>query len=193
MPSAHESYRGEDWSGSDADMQVGHLEGSFLKFLVRISNAKLILEVGTFTGGSALAMAEALPEDGQIFTIDINGGNTHHIALAHCQKAPREKAKINWFVSDAHQTIQILKAVFDIAFIDADKEGYSDYWDLIVPRIRTGGLIIADNTLWEGRVLRPRRQSDRAIAAFNKKILADKRFDVLLLPIRDGVTLAIKK
>ncbi len=179
-------------TGSDANMQVGHLEGSFLKFLVRISGARSVLEIGRFTGGSTAAMAEELPKDGRIFTVDIDDGKTYRIAQEHWQRSPDNHSKIRSFIGDARTVIPTILGKFDIVFIDADKKGYSMYWDLVVTRIKKGGLIIADNTLWEGRVLRPRRQSDKAIVAFNKKVRADKRFDVLLLPIRDGVTLAIK-
>jgi len=172
-------------------MQVGHLEGAFLKMLVRISRAKTILEIGTFTGYSALAMAEGLPEGGRLFTCDLNRVNTA-IAQEFWKKSKHGK-KIKLLLGPALETIPKIKAKLDLVFIDADKENYARYWDLCLPKLKRGGLIVADNVLWSGRVLNPKAPSDKAIAAFNTKVAQDQRVEVVMLTVRDGITLAWKK
>ena len=180
------------WAKTDIpQMQVGHLEGSFLRLLMKISRAKRVLEIGTFTGYSALAMAEGLLPGGRIVTCDINSDTTK-IAREYWAKSPHGK-KIELRLGPAVQTIQRLKGPFDAVFIDADKENYISYWKLCVPKVRKGGMLLADNTLWSGRVLHPEESSDRAIVAFNRYVAADKRVDIVLLTIRDGLTLAVKK
>ena len=172
-------------------MQVGHLEGSFLRLLVKISRAKRILEIGTFTGYSALAMAEGLPRGGCLITCDIDPDTTR-IAQSHWQRSPHGR-KIELRLGPATETIRRLNGFFDMVFIDADKENYVRYWQLCVPKVRRGGMLLADNVLWGGRVLNPRDRSDRAIVAFNRHVAADRRVDAIMLPLRDGLTLAHKK
>lgn len=172
-------------------MQVGHLEGSFLRLLVKIARAKRILEIGTFTGYSALAMAEGLPPAGRLITCDIDPLSTR-IARTSWKKSPHGK-KIDLRLGRATDTLRRLKGSFDMVFIDADKENYIRYWELCVPKVRRGGLLLADNTLWGGRVLHPRDASGRAIAAFNRHVVHDRRVEAVLLTVRDGLTLAYKK
>ena len=172
-------------------MQVGHLEGSFLRLLMRIARAKRVLEIGTFTGYSALAMAEGLAPGGKVITCDINPETTQ-IAKMFWAKSPHGK-KIELRLGPAVETIRQLKGPFDAVFIDADKENYIRYWELCLPKIRKGGLLLADNTLWGGRVLSPKESSDRAIVAFNRYVAADKRVEAVMLTIRDGLTMAVKK
>ena len=172
-------------------MQVGHLEGSFLRLLVKIARAKRVLEIGTFTGYSALAMAEGLPRGGRLITCDIDPDATQ-IARAHWNRSPHGR-KIELRLGPAIKTVQELSGPFDLVFIDADKESYGRYWELCVPKVRRGGLLLADNVLWGGRVLDPHDRSDRAIVAFNKRVAADRRVDVVILPLRDGLTVAYKK
>ncbi len=172
-------------------MQVGHLEGSFLRLLVKISRAKRILEIGTFTGYSALAMAEGLPRDGRLITCDLNPQTTA-IARAHWNKSPHGK-KIELRLGRALETLRKLQGLFDLVFIDADKDNYLRYWELCVPKVRQGGILLADNVLWSGRVLQPRDATDQAIVAFNQHVLNDARVEVVMLPLRDGLTLAYKK
>ncbi len=172
-------------------MQVGHLEGSVLRLLMRIARAKRVLEIGTFTGYSALAMAEGLPPDGHLITCDIDPDATA-IAQAYWAKSPHGK-KIELRLGPATDTVRRLTGSFDAVFIDADKENYLRYWELCLPKVRTGGLLLTDNTLWSGRVLHPKDSSDRAIVAFNRHVAADKRVEAVLLTIRDGLTLAVKK
>lgn len=172
-------------------MQVGHLEGSFLRLLLRIAKARRVLEIGAFTGYSALAMAEGLPSGSRVITCDIDPVATQ-IARAHWSKSPHGK-KIELRLGPALETIRRLKGSFDAVFIDADKENYIRYWQLCVPKVRRGGILLADNTLWSGRVLRPKDRTDHAIAAFNRTVAADRRVEAVMLTIRDGLTLAVRR
>lgn len=172
-------------------MMVGHWEGQFLRFLVRSMKARRVLEIGTFTGYSALAMASGLPAGGSIVTCDIDSENTQ-IARKFWRKSGLGK-KITLRLGHALRTLKTLKGPFDFVFIDADKENYENYWNAVLPKVRPGGVIAADNVLWSGRVLKPKNETDRALARFNQQVLKDKRVEVLMLPIRDGITLAIRK
>ena len=172
-------------------MQVGHLEGSVLRLLVKISKAQRVLEIGTFTGYSALAMAEGLPDSGHLITCDIDPETTQ-IAQACWQQSPHGK-KIELRLGPAAETVRRLNGFFDVVFIDADKENYLRYWQLCVPKVRRGGILLVDNVLWGGRVLHPKDRSDHAIVAFNRHVAADRRVEAVMLPLRDGLTLAYKK
>lgn len=172
-------------------MQVGHLEGNFLRLMVRVSKAERILEIGTFTGYSALAMAEGLPRNGKVVTCDIDHQNTQ-IALEYWKKSPHGK-KIELKLGPAAETISKLKGLFDMVFIDADKNNYVNYWELCVPKVRRGGFLLADNVLWSGRVLSPKDESSRWIHDFNEHVSRDTRVETVMLTVRDGITLAYKK
>jgi caffeoyl-CoA O-methyltransferase len=172
-------------------MLVGHLEGAFLRALVRMTKAKYVLEIGTFTGYSALAMAEGLGSSGKVVTCDINEVTTL-IAKKHWRRSPHGK-KITLKLGPALETIPDLKGKFDLVFIDADKDNYLNYWEACVPRVAQGGLIVVDNVLWSGRVLKPKDYTDRVIARFNNFIRRDPRVEIVMLPVRDGMTLAVKK
>lgn len=172
-------------------MQVGRLEGGLLRLLVRAVRAQRVLEIGTFTGYSALAMAEGLPEDGALITCDIDA-KTAAVAQRYFDQSPHGK-KIQLRVGPALDTITKLKGLFDLVFIDADKSNYPHYWDAVLPKVRSGGLLIVDNVLWSGRVLDPQDDDSRAIAAFNAAVRTDARVESVLLPVRDGITLAWKR
>lgn len=172
-------------------MQVGHLEGNFLRLMVKVSRAKRILEIGTFTGYSALAMAEGLPAGGKIVTCDIDPENTK-IAVEHWKKSPHGK-KIELKLGPAAETVKKLKGPFDLVFIDADKNNYIHYWELCVPKVKRGGFLLADNVLWSGRVLNPKEENARYIHAFNRHVSRDRRVETVMLTVRDGITLAYKK
>lgn len=172
-------------------MQVGRLEGGFLRMLVRLVHAQRVVEVGTFTGYSALAMAAGLPDNGKLITCDIDPETTA-IARAAWDRSPHGK-KIELRLGDASETLTHIEGPIDLAFIDADKTGYASYWDLLLPKMRKGGLIVADNTLWSGRALDPGDDPDsRAIAEFNEMVRTDPRTESVLLPVRDGMLLAYK-
>jgi len=172
-------------------MQVGAVEGALLRMLVRLTRAWRVLEIGTFTGYSALMMAEALPDDGELITCDMDP-TSNEVARRYFAQSPHGK-KIRPILGPAQETLKTLSGPFDLAFIDADKESYPAYWDAVLPLVRQGGLVAADNTLWSGRVLSPRSGSDRAIVAFNDQVALDARVEKVLLTIRDGVTLAWKR
>lgn len=174
-------------------MQVGHVEGALLRILVAVSRARSVLEIGTFSGYSGLCMASALPDDGVLVTCDVDPTAT---AVARRYFAESGHGhKIDLRLGPALDTIAALAAEgrrFDLVFIDADKGNYSNYWDAVLPLVPVGGLIIADNTLWSGKVVDPREDSDRAIVAFNARVAADPRVEHVLLSVRDGVMLARK-
>ena len=182
-----ETHQKTDYPG----MMVGPLEGALLRLLVRLTAAKRVLEIGMFTGYSALAMAEALPEDGQLITCDVNPETTA-IAKRYFASSP-DGHKIEIKLGPAKETLKALKGPFDLCFIDADKESYGDYYDRAVDLVRQGGLIVLDNMLRGGRVLSPRDQDARAVAALNDRIQKDQRVENVLLPLRDGVMLAYRR
>jgi len=172
-------------------MLTGAIEGRFLELLVSGLAARRVLEIGTFTGYSALSMAEALPDGGHIDTCDIE--------LAHVDVAwryiarSRHADKITIHVGPALETISALEGEFDFVFIDADKGNYDNYYEAVLPRLSERGLIAIDNTLWSGRVLDPPDDDSRAIAALNDKLVADERVVCVQLTVRDGVTLVRKR
>lgn len=176
---------------SDPQMQVGRVEGTLLRLLVRMIGARRVLEIGMFTGYSALMMAEGLPEGGELFTCDIDP-KAEEIARRYFSRSPHGK-KITIRMGPALATIASLSAPFDFVFLDADKENYPNYYEAVLPLVATGGLIVADNVLWSGRVLDPREKSDLAIVAFNDLVAADARVEKVLLTVRDGMLLARKR
>ncbi|MCA9660430.1 MAG: class I SAM-dependent methyltransferase, partial [Myxococcales bacterium] len=163
-------------------MQVGRVEGALLRLLVAISGARRILEIGTYSGYSGLAMAAALPEGGSLITCDVDPVATAVARRYFDQSGYGDRITIR--LGPALETIASLAAEerrFDLVFIDADKENYSNYWDAVLPLVPRGGLIVADNTLWSGRVLDPQEPTDRAIVAFNRKVAEDPRVEQVLL------------
>ncbi|MBK8253700.1 MAG: class I SAM-dependent methyltransferase [Polyangiaceae bacterium] len=172
-------------------MQVGRVEGALLRILTAAAGARRVLEIGTFTGFSALCMAESLPDDGELLTCDID---PHATALARqfFDMSPHGR-KIKILLGDALETIARLSAPFDLVFLDADKSRYPAYFDAALPLLRKGGLFVADNTLWSGEVLHPLTDDARGIAAFNAKVTEDSRVDNVLLPVRDGIMLVQKR
>ena len=171
-------------------MTTGRIEARFLKLLARLVGAKRILEIGTFAGYSALSMAEALPEDGELITCEIDP-EAIVFAKRYFDLSPHGK-KIALLEGAALDSLKSISGPFDMAFIDADKENYSNYYEAILPMIRYGGLIAVDNVLWSGRVLDPKDKSDKAIHQFNERVIQDKRVESVLLTIRDGLNCIIK-
>ena len=170
-------------------MMVGTLEGRLLKALVAMLQPTTVLEIGTFTGYSSLSMAEALPPEGRIITCDIS---EEHVALAreHIGKSPYAD-RIEIRVGPATETLATLDGPFDLVFIDADKPGYLDYYEAVLPKLSPRGVVLADNVLWSGRVLDDGEDDEntRAIRAFNDHVLADARVEVVMLTVRDGLSL----
>lgn len=172
-------------------MLSGHLQGRFLSFLSCLKKPKYILEIGTYTGYSALSLAEGLNKDGRLFTIDSNE-ETNVFAKKQFD-ASQYADKIELIEGKANEIIPKLNYAFDMVFIDADKKNYSLYYDLIIEKVARGGILIADNVLWSGKVIEPDFDTDtRLIDEFNKKITNDTRVKNLLLPVRDGLMLIEK-
>jgi caffeoyl-CoA O-methyltransferase len=172
-------------------MLTGRIEGRFLELLVFASGARQVLEIGTFTGYSALSMAAALPADGRIDTCEIEPKHVE-VARRYIAQSPFAE-RINIHVGPALETIAAIEGDFDLVFIDADKPNYDAYYEAVLPRLTKRGLIAIDNTLWSGRVLAPEDDSTRAIAALNDKLAADERVVCVQLTVRDGVTLVRRR
>ena len=172
-------------------MQVGRIEGTFLKLLVRILGARRVLEIGMFTGYSALMMAEGLPDDGRLITCDVDP-KAEAVARRYFGESPHGH-KIEVRMGPALDTIKSIQGPLDMVFIDADKGNYSKYYEACLPLLRAGGLVVADNVLWSGRVLDPRDEDSRAIVAFDKLVQSDPRVENVCLTVRDGMMLAWKR
>ena len=175
-------------------MASGHLQGRLLKMLVQMIRPKNILEVGTFSGYSALCMAEGLEEDGKLYTFEIND-EQEDFTRPWIEGSPVAD-KIEFIIGDANVEAPKLGIVFDMAFIDGDKRTYQQTYETVLSLLRPGGFIIADNTLWDGHVIDPNYQKDqqtRGIETFNDFVKNDTRVEQVILPLRDGLTLIRKK
>jgi predicted O-methyltransferase YrrM len=169
-------------------MMVGRIEGQFLAFLVRAVGARRVLELGTFTGYSSISMARALPEEGRIVTCDVNEETTA-IARRYAEEAGVVD-RIDYRLGPAIKTLAGLEGPFDLVFIDADKDGYIDYYEAALPKLTDDGLILADNTLASGTVVEDEPgPTGEAIKRFNEHVRADERVECVMLTIRDGVTM----
>jgi len=175
----------------NAQMLVGRLEGALIRLLVGLTGARRVLEIGLFTGYSALTMAEALPDDGRVVSCEIKEANAA-VAREFIARSPHGR-KIEIRLGPALDTLGTLDDEFDLVFMDADKESYARYYEAVLPMLRTGGLIVADNVLWSGRVLAPEKASDHALVEFNARVRDDPRVEVALLTVRDGVSLIRKR
>ncbi|MBF2053471.1 MAG: class I SAM-dependent methyltransferase [Candidatus Sericytochromatia bacterium] len=172
-------------------MLVGGLEASLLRLLVRLSHARRILEIGTFTGYSALAMAEVLPAGGELITCDVNPESTAIARQFWAQSSHGEKISLK--LGPALETLSTLDGAFDMIFIDADKTAYPAYWEACVPRLAPGGLLVVDNVFLGGQVLQPDSEAAQAVHRMNQMAQADERVECSMLSVRDGVLLAWKK
>ncbi|MCM5663675.1 O-methyltransferase [Galbibacter mesophilus] len=172
-------------------MLSGHFQGRVLSMLSKLTSPKNILEIGTYTGYSAICLAEGLQKEGMLHTIDINE------ELYDFQKKYFEKSgyanQIKQYVGDALEIIPKIDTTFDLVFIDADKPNYGAYFDLVIDKMNSGGLILSDNVLWSGKVVEELDDKDfntEALLAYNKKLKEDARVETVLLPIRDGLTMS---
>jgi caffeoyl-CoA O-methyltransferase len=173
-------------------MMVGRIEGRFLATLVALHGARRILEIGTFTGYSAISMASALPADGELITCDVDPEATS-IARRYMDESGHG-GKIDIRLGPALETLESLEGPFDIVFIDADKPNYRNYYEAALPLLADDGLLIADNVLWSGRVVEEGGdESTRAIKDFNEHVRADERVVSVMLTVRDGMTLVQKR
>ena len=170
-------------------MMVGPLEGTLLGWLVWLSRARQILEIGTFTGYSSISMALNLPEGGRIVSLDVNEKTTA-VARRYAEEAGVADRIDYYRVGPAIVALEELDGPFDLVFIDADKESYVDYYEATLPRLSVRGFIVADNVLWSGRVVgEGGDESTQAIKRFNEHVAADGRVERLMLTVRDGMTL----
>jgi predicted O-methyltransferase YrrM len=175
-------------------MLSGHMQGLMLQMFSKMIRPKNILEIGTFTGYSAICLAQGLQEGGKLHTIDINE-EFSDIITRHVKMAGLE-GKIQLHIGPAVNILPTLNELFDLVFIDADKENYSTYYDQVFPKVKQGGYIIADNVLWSGKILNSPMKMDietKALFDYSAKINADPRVENVLLPLRDGLMIARKK
>ena len=176
----------------DKSMLSGFVQGRVLSMFSKMIRPKVVLEIGTYLGYSALCFAEGLAEGGKVITLDIQE-DTNKVAREFVAKT-EYKDKIEFHLGFATEIIPTLPETFDLVFIDADKPNYSNYYDLVFDKVRPGGFIIADNVLWSGKVLLDEKdENTKALHEFNQKVLADKRVSNVLLPIRDGLMVARKE
>lgn len=172
-------------------MLSGNIQGKFLEMFSRLLQPKRVLEIGTYTGYSAICMAKGLAPGGLLYTIDVNE-ELQAICDKYFRKANLEK-RIKHLIGDARKIIPELKETFDLVFIDADKSNYPIYYDLVFDKVRNGGYIIADNVLWDGKVVDKTQNNDtKAIVAYNTKVASDNRVKNFILPLRDGLNIAQK-
>lgn len=174
-------------------MASGHLQGRLLKMFVRMIRPMRVLEIGTYSGYSALCLAEGLPEGGMLHTIEIND-EQEDFTRPWLEGSPYAD-KITFHIGDAMQLVPQLNETFDLAFVDGDKRKYLDYYEMVLAHLRPGGYILADNTLWDGHVLEthPTDRQTLGIMAFNDFVAKDERVEKVILPLRDGLTLIRKK
>ncbi len=175
-------------------MLSGHLQGRILKMLTQMTGAKKVLELGTFTGYSALCFAEALPADGVVHTIDDND-ELEEFAYSFFAESPHS-SKIIQHIGKALEIIPTLNEEFDLVFLDADKREYLAYYHAVFDKIPAGGYILADNTLWDGKVVQPIEPNDKqtiALLEFNDFVAKDSRVETVIIPLRDGLTVIRKK
>ncbi len=167
-------------------MLSGHLQGQVLRMLSMMIKPERILEIGTFTGYSGICLAEGLTPTGELHTIDINE-ELKPMVTSYFEKA-HIIDKVKYHIGNAIEIIPKLDMAFDLVFIDADKENYSNYFDLVIDKVCQGGYIIADNVLWSGKVIQPNPDEEtKALMAFNDKVQADERVENVLVPVRDGL------
>lgn len=172
-------------------MLSGHLQGRFLAMISSMIRPSRILEIGTYTGYSALCLAEGMDGQGILTTID-NNDELEKRTRGYFSETPW-KDQIDFRIGDAREVIPTLSGPFDLVWIDADKENYSLYFDLVIDKVPSGGYILADNVLWSGKVMEPKPDKDtRAIQHFNHKVSQDSRLQTVLLPLRDGILMMRK-
>ena len=176
-------------------MASGHLQGRLLKMFVRMIRPRRVLEIGTYSGYSALCLAEGLPEGGMLHTFEVNDEQEDFTRPWLERSAYADRIK--FYIGDALECVPRLGLTFDLVFIDADKRKYVDYYEMALKHLTAGGFIIADNTLWDGHVLeehpRPSDAQTLGIRAFNDRVAQDDRVEKVIIPLRDGLTILYKK
>ncbi len=177
-----------------ARMLSGSVQGELLRLLVKMSGARRILELGTFTGYSTICLASALPEDGHLDTLELND-ELEDLILEGFERAGVSDL-VSLHIGDCKKTLALMSRLYDLVFIDANKREYCDYYNLVFPLVRPGGWILADNVLWDGKVCAETLSRDRqtqGILAFNEMVAADPRVENVILPLRDGLNIIRKK
>ena len=176
----------------DSSMLSGFYQGRLLAMFSHMIRPRIVLEIGTYLGYSALCFAEGLADGGKVITIDIQE-DTQKVAKSYVAKT-KYNNRIEFLLGSAIDLIPALTETLDLVFIDADKPNYSNYYDLVFDRVRPGGFIIADNVLWSGQVIEEvKDENTQALHDYNEKVLADDRVENILLPVRDGLMIARKK
>jgi len=174
----------------DKAMLSGFVQGRILSMFSRMIRPRVVLEIGTYLGYSALCFAEGLAEGGKVITLDVNE-ETNKVARSFVEKS-EYKDRIEFHLGEALNTIPYMPETFDLVFIDADKPNYANYYNIVFEKVRPGGFIIADNVLWSGKVLAPDDENAEALNEFNLMVQADDRVSNVLLPIRDGLMVVCK-
>lgn len=175
-------------------MASGHLQGRLLKMFVKMIRPRNILEIGTYSGYSALCLAEGLAEGGHLYTFEIND-EQEDFTRPWIDNSPYAD-KISFIIGDALRLVPLMDVEFELAFIDGDKRRYLDYYEMVLPKLKSGGYILADNTLWDGHVVEEQKHRDaqtEGIMSFNDMVAIDERVEKVILPLRDGLTIIRKK
>lgn len=189
----HRLYRQTHLQTINPRMASGQLQGQFLSLISRMMRPKRILEIGTFTGYSAICLAEGLAEGGVLHTIEINEEYEDRIREYFAQSPDHDKIKLH--IGDAKTIVPSLQSPWDLVFVDAEKTDYEAYYDMVLPLVRRGGFLLIDNTLWNSKVIHEVERNDKdtqAILSFNDKVQEDSRVRNLLLPFRDGIMIIEK-
>lgn len=188
----HELYRETHLHAMNPRMASGPVQGRFLQLLCQLMQPKMVLEIGTFTGFATICMARGMASDGLLTTIEANEEYEGIIRKYLAKAAVADRVRL--IIGDAKEVIPTLEGGFDLVFIDADKISYPSYYDLVIEKLNPGGVILADNVLWEGKVLNAhaKERDTKAIQAFNDKVQNDPRVENVLLPLRDGLMMVRK-
>lgn len=189
----HALYRQTHLTRLYARMCSGHTQGRLLAMLSKMISPKRVLELGTFTGYSALCIVEGMPQDGELHTVEIDDEAEDELLELFATAPGGEKVKLH--IGDALEVVPTLGGMWDMVFIDANKRNYKDYYELVFPNVRKGGYILADNTLWDGKVVDASSNDAQTlgILEFNDLVAKDDRVEKVILPIRDGMTIIRKK
>ncbi len=193
-PYLHRLYRATHTRLLRPRMASGHLQGCILRLLCQLTAPRTVVEIGTYSGYSALAMASGMSQGSRLLTFECND-EQEDFTRPWFNDAPwRDRVDIQMIIGDVFTLLPPMELTIDFAFIDANKRDYVDYYELLFPRLRTGGLLLADNTLWDGHVVNPERQDAQTlgIRAFNDRVAGDPRVESLILPFRDGLTILRK-
>lgn len=192
-PLLHRLWRATQLHTTYPHMASGHVQGRLLRMIVALTQPRRVLELGTFSGYSTLCLAEALPEGAELHTVEVND-EQEDFTRPWIEQSPRAEC-IHLHIGDALQVVPQLGGAWDLVYIDADKRHYADYYRMVLPRLRPGGCILADNTLWDGHIVDPLRHDAQTegMRAFNDLVANDSSVEKVIVPVRDGLTIIRKK